>query len=203
MKSHNGTTLATAFANVLCDFKIEHKVSHLVISVVPRAYPYTSQILSVTCDNASNNDTMTASLETTLPAFSRFNRTRCFAHILNLVAKSLLRQFDVRKKVVRDVEDVEDDNEPELTDEELEQEKALLELAQGLDEEERTTAQETDPDENIEEDDDVEGWVDEVEELSASERNELLRKVRPVKLVLAKVSTESHREYLTMFTAIC
>jgi hypothetical protein len=26
------------------------------------------------------------------------NRTRCFAHIINLVAKSLLRQFDIPNK---------------------------------------------------------------------------------------------------------
>ncbi|RPD53315.1 hypothetical protein L226DRAFT_427875, partial [Lentinus tigrinus ALCF2SS1-7] len=53
------------------------------------------QIMNVTCDNASNNDTMIAHLAKLLPAFEGdFHRTRCFAHIVNLVARSLLRQFD-------------------------------------------------------------------------------------------------------------
>ena len=185
--------LAAAFGKVLCDFKIEHKVSHSDNSTESRAYLYTTQILSVTCDNASNNDTMIASLDEDLPAFLSLNRTRCFAHILNLVAKSLLRQFDVGKKVAGDVDDAEDDGDTDLTEEEREQERALSELAQGMDEEERTTAEETDPDDNIEEDDEIEGWVDEVEELSSYERRELQREIRPVKLVLAKVSASTCR----------
>ncbi|KAI9056832.1 hypothetical protein FKP32DRAFT_1557130, partial [Trametes sanguinea] len=53
------------------------------------------QILSVTCDNASSNDTMTEELADLLTAFDGdYSRTRCFLHILNLVAKSMLRQFD-------------------------------------------------------------------------------------------------------------
>lgn len=136
---------------------------------------------------------MIASLDEDLPAFSSLNRTRCFAHILNLVAKSLLRQFDVGKKVAGDVDDAEDDGDTDLTEEEREQERALSELAQGMDEEECTTAQETDPDDNIEEDDEIEGWVDEVEELSSYERRELQREIRPVKLVLAKVSASTCR----------
>ncbi|EIW58948.1 uncharacterized protein TRAVEDRAFT_102125, partial [Trametes versicolor FP-101664 SS1] len=53
------------------------------------------QILSVTCDNASNNDTMVAHLEAMLEVFGGdYARTRCFLHILNLTAKSLLKQFD-------------------------------------------------------------------------------------------------------------
>ncbi|RDX40980.1 hypothetical protein OH76DRAFT_1300621, partial [Lentinus brumalis] len=51
--------------------------------------------MNVTCDNASNNDTMVEHLGTLVPAFQGdFHRTRCFAHIINLVVKSLLRQFD-------------------------------------------------------------------------------------------------------------
>ncbi|KAF8219060.1 hypothetical protein L208DRAFT_1130915, partial [Tricholoma matsutake] len=58
--------LAIAFAEVLRDFSIEHK------------------ILSVTCDNASNNDTMSTKLDHMLTKYSPVNCTRCFAHILNL-----------------------------------------------------------------------------------------------------------------------
>ena len=54
-----------------------------------------SQILSVTCDNASLNDTMIDTLAEELPTFpGGANRTRCFTHILNLVVKVILRQFD-------------------------------------------------------------------------------------------------------------
>lgn len=94
-----------------------------------------------------------------------------------------------------DVDDAEDDGDTDLTasEEEREQERALSELAQGMDEEERTTAQETDPDDNIEEDDEIEGWVDKVEELSSYERCELQHEIQPVKLVLAEVSASTCR----------
>ncbi|TFK61242.1 hypothetical protein BDN72DRAFT_731099, partial [Pluteus cervinus] len=52
-------------------------------------------ILSVTMDNASPNDTMVVELKKNLfPLFKANNRVRCFLHIVNLVAKSLLHQFD-------------------------------------------------------------------------------------------------------------
>ncbi|KAG1760280.1 hypothetical protein EDD22DRAFT_757666, partial [Suillus occidentalis] len=55
-------------------------------------------ILSVICDNASNNDTMVNELSDLLEDFpGETNRTRCFLHIINLVAKTLIRQFDVPK----------------------------------------------------------------------------------------------------------
>ena len=57
------------------------------------------QILGVTCDNASNNDTMIESLATIMSQFpGEANRARCLAHIVNLVAKIILRQFDASKK---------------------------------------------------------------------------------------------------------
>ncbi|KAI0037894.1 hypothetical protein FA95DRAFT_1475131, partial [Auriscalpium vulgare] len=53
------------------------------------------QILSITCDNASNNDTLIAELAVILESFpGDANRTRCFLHVVNLVAKQLLRQFE-------------------------------------------------------------------------------------------------------------
>ena len=41
---------------------------------------------------------MIAELAKTLPNFTEVAHTRCFLHIVNLVAKSVLRQFDIRKK---------------------------------------------------------------------------------------------------------
>ncbi|THU89400.1 hypothetical protein K435DRAFT_564720, partial [Dendrothele bispora CBS 962.96] len=53
------------------------------------------KLLSITCDNASNNDMMIESLEERLEAWAgRASHTRCFAHVVNLVAKSLLKLFD-------------------------------------------------------------------------------------------------------------
>ena len=56
-------------------------------------------MLSITCDNASNNDKMIEHLSTLIESFpGAANQTRCFTHILNLIAKSILHQFDVPQK---------------------------------------------------------------------------------------------------------
>ena len=56
-------------------------------------------MLSITCDNASNNDKMIKHLPTLIESFpGAANQTRCFTHIFNLIAKSILCQFDVPKK---------------------------------------------------------------------------------------------------------
>ncbi|KAG1745068.1 uncharacterized protein EDB91DRAFT_1037560, partial [Suillus paluster] len=53
------------------------------------------QILSITCDNASNNDTMIRELSDKVLEFGgAVTHTRCFLHTVNLVAKSLIRKFD-------------------------------------------------------------------------------------------------------------
>jgi hypothetical protein len=139
------------------------------------------QILSVTCDNTSNNDTMVDELAVSLPNWSAVNRTRCFAHIVNLIAKSLLKQFDVKpKKKKRDKETHNNESDHDLDD--------LEELAAGLDDEEETMAQELDvDDDDIEDEDDVEGWVDELEELTEEERKDLLMSIRPISRTLVKV----------------
>jgi len=149
--------LAQAFAEVLRSFKIKNK------------------ILSVTCDNASNNDTMIHELDDSLSEFSSLNRTRCFAHILNLVAKALLKQFDVK---------TEDKN--ALTDDE----RSLLEMAANIETEELTTEQEQDGE--IGDDDDDDGWVDEVAALTPDERVDLENSIRPVKRTLVKVRMLCH-----------
>ena len=62
------------------------------------------------CDNASNNDTMIEYLSTLIENFpSTTNQTRCSTHILNLVAISILCQFEPWKKTGDDEgEDVDD-----------------------------------------------------------------------------------------------
>ncbi|KAG1869714.1 hypothetical protein C8R48DRAFT_577018, partial [Suillus tomentosus] len=52
-------------------------------------------MLSVTADNASSNDTLVTKLVDLVPHFAgETSCTRCFLHIVNLVAKSLLHEFD-------------------------------------------------------------------------------------------------------------
>ncbi|KAI0702181.1 hypothetical protein C8Q76DRAFT_603625, partial [Earliella scabrosa] len=56
------------------------------------------QMLGLTCEITSNDDSMVDMLAFHLRHFEgQFHRVRCFVHIINLVAKSLLRQFDVRE----------------------------------------------------------------------------------------------------------
>ena len=67
----------------------------------------THQILGITCDNASNNDSMVESLATIMSHFpGEANRARCLAHIVNLVAKIILRQFDEPRKKKKKTDDV-------------------------------------------------------------------------------------------------
>ena len=99
-KSHSGVNLAEAFANVLEEFGIKDKVSSRLHNqiLVDLLRVFSSQILSVTCDNASNNDTIVEHLAMLVENFpGAANKTRCFNHILNLVAKSILRLFDAPK----------------------------------------------------------------------------------------------------------
>jgi hypothetical protein len=97
------------------------------------------------------------------------NQTRCFLHILNLTAKSILRQFDVLKR-------------PNTSE------------SDELEEELPATRSEVEDD--IEDVDDVTGWNDDNEEgledvdkaLTAEETAKLEKDLTPVRLMLTKVS---------------
>ncbi|KAI4518012.1 hypothetical protein K525DRAFT_174890, partial [Schizophyllum commune Loenen D] len=52
------------------------------------------QILSITGDNATNNNALVVELAKLLGDFNPRNRVRCFLHIVNLVSRSLLSPFD-------------------------------------------------------------------------------------------------------------
>jgi hypothetical protein len=137
-------------------------------------------MLSITCDNASNNNVMVDKLEDLLPDFGgTASHTRCFLHTVNLIAKSLLREFDVTKKnAVAALDNVADDEESELVGLSADDERGESDMAM--------------PGEyyDIEEEyslDNEEGWVDEVALLAEDEQIELQRNIRPVKLVLLKV----------------
>ncbi|KAF8236206.1 hypothetical protein L208DRAFT_1129820, partial [Tricholoma matsutake] len=66
-------------------------------------------------------------------------------------------------------------------------EQTLLAMAGDIEQEEMISAQEQDDaDSKVEDDDDLEGWVDEVEALSAEEQENLNESIWPVKKMLVK-----------------
>jgi hypothetical protein len=132
-------------------------------------------MLSITADNASNNNMMVDKLSTLLCNFpGEVNRTQCLLHIVNLVAKQLLKQFDVPWK---DADSALD-----------EAEQQLLELAAGIDIEELITSAEHGAGFGNKGNDDIDGWVNEMDGLDLDEHEELEKSVQPVQLVLMKVS---------------
>ena len=128
------------------------------------------QILSITCDNASNNDTMIEHLATLLDNYpGAANRTRCFAHILNLVAKCIMKQFDAPKKKNSKETDSETDEEGD-------------ELAGALDELEEELE---DYGKQIEDD-----WENDMRaDMTSEEVKKLEDGVKPVRCVLSKVNS--------------
>ena len=148
--------------------------------------------MCITCDNASNNDTMITHLAKRLPAFQgTFHRVRCFAHVIQLVAKSLLRSFDAKH-----IEDAE-----AVVDKDIEM---LLRLAEDMASEDAAAVaagrEEEGEDAPLEDDED---WVDEIASLSIEEQAEFEQELVPVKLVLAKVggALECRTSILTVTTS--
>jgi hypothetical protein len=102
------------------------------------------------------------------------NQTRCFMHIINLVIKSIIQQFDLPSSKG-------DKNFNEAT-------KELLLLAGDINFEEDKLA-------GIDENgidgidgDNTEGWIDERETMSQEELDELDESIAPVRSLLTKVS---------------
>jgi hypothetical protein len=109
------------------------------------------------------------------------NRARCFTHVLNLVVKSIMRQFDVPGKEDLTTAD-ERDRELErlagdIEDEELETQKDLEEARQHPEDEEAG-------------DDNNEGWVDERNEMTEEDVERLEESVRPIRFLLTKVKVD-------------
>jgi len=95
------------------------------------------------------------------------NQTWCFTHVLNLVVKSIIREFDSPKSK-------NDKNINEATNE-------LLSLAGNIEFDEED-------DEGEDEDDSVEGWIDKRTLMTPEELEELDESVEPLRLLLTKVS---------------
>lgn len=141
------------------------------------------QILGVTCDNASNNDIMIDTLGLNVVEFEgSIGHVRCFAHVVNLVAKSMLRQFDVPK--AKATENID------------EQDRKLYELAADSEEAENEAQDAA----NVPDDTgdvfnplsalhvgDEDGWDDEIAAMTNAERLQFQERVRPVRMTLTKV----------------
>ena len=131
-----------------------------------------AQILSITCDNASNNDTMITELANLLDDFpGPANQTQCFMHILNLIVKSIIWQFDLPKSKGNVVSD--------------EAMKELLMLTGNIEFEEEELARSEG--EEVE-DDNIEGWIDKHMLMTEDELEELEESVEPLRLLLTKAS---------------
>ena len=133
------------------------------------------QILSIICNNALPNDAMIDALADLVIAFpGAANQTRCFTHILNLVVKVILCQFDVPKSKKGEVLDVAS--------------QALVDFAGDIEMEEAVM----DERENDDDDDDgEEGWVDPCDKMLQDKQDDLDLSMQPVRLVLVKVSSNS------------
>ena len=150
-------------------------------------------MLGVTCDNASANERMVENLAKLVVDFpGDANHARCLAHIVNLVVKIILRQFDISKKKKKS--DVPKDNpkkEGSSDDDEKEMsERDVDELVRGLDKEEKEMDDGDDGDDD-EESDKVLRDVKELEGVLEEELEEVVKLAKPVRQVLYKVSLGS------------
>ena len=135
----------------------------------------------MTTDNTTSNDTMIEELADKIALFnSEPNYTRCFAHTINLVVKTVLHQFDVdtKKSSASSKKGTNELNEIEVS---------LQELAQGLNLEDQATLEERLMEGKVEKDN-VDGWIDETQLLSDQEWVNLRALIILVKCVLVKAS---------------
>lgn len=111
----------------------------------------------------------------------RASHARCFLHTTNLIAKSLISMFDVKKK--KGSSSTEENNDDIA--------KEIEELSQDLDEDERSMVPETEGSNTKEGTDDTDGLIDLVTEMAAHEA-----RIRPVTLVLVKVCYNNRYAHL-------
>ena len=109
------------------------------------------------------------------------SQTRCFLHILNLTAKSVIRQFEVpkKKKSKEDSQDNDDDNFTEVME-------ALQALSVEIEDDEPSDDVASDKDG---EEDNDEGLEDERQGMTEEEIDELEAELLPARRMLTKVPT--------------
>ena len=101
------------------------------------------------------------------------NQTRCFLHILNITAKSIIKQFDVPTA-----------NNDTVVDKAA---QALADLADGIDIEEREVYQRQDWDDDEVDDPPLDAWAELRDELTEEQRDEIDLRIEPVRSMLTKV----------------
>ena len=127
------------------------------------------KILGVTTDNTSSNDMMVKHLSDLVLYFDgETSQVRCVLHVTNLVAKSLIKLFDLLKKSSMEGDEIESQN----------------------------SSAESNGSENVEqsagddEDDNTEGWVDESGSMTDNEHAELEEHIHLLRMILVKVRKE-------------
>jgi hypothetical protein len=100
-ESHTGLALVKAFQKMLKGYGLKDKVR--IFTLLFWSLLIILQILAVTADNASTNNTQRETLTGMDNSFEEENHVRCFNHTLLLSAKTLLRPFNpALGKVVND-----------------------------------------------------------------------------------------------------
>ena len=132
---------------------------------------------------------MIVKLQNLLPDYSGVNRSRCFLHVVNLIAKSIVKQFDS-----------ESDSAPAAIDD--------LEIDETEEDDDSDAAEEEDDDSDAESEVDANlgnpenDWVDERTFLSKEEQEALKMTSKPVRQILAKVGRKSQKERHQVLTTI-
>jgi hypothetical protein len=127
---------------------------------------------------------MISELAVILPSFSEVGHTRCFLHVINLVAKSIIRQFDIPKKQKdQHLNNAKQALQDLAGDVKLKEQMMIKALVQH-----QIDGKIGEVDTEIEPDDNKDGWVDEMTSLSPARCKQVKADICPVKLVLVKVS---------------
>ena len=154
-ESHTGATLAREFQNMLQSFGL------------------TQKILSFNADNASCNDTQTASLCILDNSFEEENRVRCFNHTMQLSAMTLIRPFNAGMT-----------SDPSL--DELGA-AALEDVDLGVEDDDEDDDDEGEDVPSSEEEDDVDDGIDEMEQLTDKEKQTLIEDTKEVRGTVSKL----------------
>jgi hypothetical protein len=184
-ESHTGVVLAKTFQKVLETFNLQDRVS--LSSNVMHSNLSSLQILAMSADNATSNDTQVEALAGLPNSFVPEHRVRCFNHTLQLSAKALLRPFNAGLDNTTkggdndDIDDLvalslDDDDDDEDEDEDGEGD------GEGDGEDEDLPAPP-----NVDDIDDVDDGIDELDALSAEEREEILTDTVAVRETITKV----------------
>ena len=132
----------------------------------------------MTADNASANDMMTTHLHQLVPSFGgQATRTCCFLHIVNLVAKLIIKEFDIL------------DKHSNSTDGEAE---CLHQIAGDIEREDKVMLAEMGAGDPNDADNDDAEWTYDLDDMMPEEHTQVEQNIYPVRMVLVKVQFTHH-----------